>query len=612
MGKLIMKLGYFILAVLLLSAPLCALISGRAFSSQLEWSLTLGTIDSVETCLDPALAFDYFGWEIIRNLGSGLVSYRLGTTGDLEVMPALATSWAISSDGLIWTFNLREGVAYDDGTEFNASHVKYTFDRGMGIADPGGPFLGIGYSDLIQNVTVVSEFVVKFYLKTPFAPFLSLLALPPSYIVDPRYSSMHGTSWSTNDVVFYTEGNARASNPMGLGPYRLANWTRVAGKDSEMILVANPFYWDTGAGYQRNTKATIKFYADSTSLVSAVRSHEIDVASRVGLSEIDSMNNDPSLHVWEGNGAFIQYLCLQEKYWPFNETNIRQAVASAVNRTALVNTVFQGRAQSLFSLIPNGLLGHADSFQSLGDPNYTRTLELLAPYGFNETNKFTFGLWYESSGLYPQSFQQALVLKASMEASGVITVNLQALEWAAMGNARRAGTMEAFIYGWYPDYVDPDDYVYPFLHSIGGSWLQVNYANPVMDRLVEWARGNISTSVRESLYQQIQDLTVSDCPIVPLYQSLQYVVTSSNIGGISLDITQSLRIWLIAKVQANLPSDINSDGTVDIHDALLLAAAFGSNPQSSKWNFAADINHDNIIDIFDLIILAKNFGEHYP
>jgi len=134
MGKLMMELGYFILAVLLLSAPLCALISSRAFSGQLEWSLTLGTIDSVVTCLDPALAFDYFGWEIIRNLGSGLVSYSLGTTGDLELMPALATSWSISPDGLIWTFNLREGVAYDDGTEFNASHVKYTFDRGMGIA----------------------------------------------------------------------------------------------------------------------------------------------------------------------------------------------------------------------------------------------------------------------------------------------------------------------------------------------------------------------------------------------------------------------------------------------------------------------------------------------
>jgi len=69
---------------------------------------------------------------------------------------------------------------------------------------------------------------------------------------------------------------------------------------------------------------------------------------------------------------------------------------------------------------------------------------------------------------------------------------------------------------------------------------------------------------------------------------------------------------LIAKVQANLPSDINSDGTVDIHDALLLGAAFGSNPQSSRWNFAADINHDDIIDIFDVITLAKNFGEHYP
>jgi peptide/nickel transport system substrate-binding protein len=132
-----------------------------------------------------------------------------------------------------------------------------------------------------------------------------------------------------------------------------------------------------------------------------------------------------------------------------------------------------------------------------------------------------------------------------MEASGVITVNLQALEWAAMGNARNAGTMEAFIYGWYPDYIDPDDYIQPFLQTSGGTWLNLNYSNPEMDQLIEWARGNTTDSVRNTLYEQIQDLMVTDSPIIPIYQGSAYAVTSLKVKGVYLDITQNWRHWLV-------------------------------------------------------------------
>ena len=154
-------------------------------------------------------------------------------------------------------------------------------------------------------------------------------------------------------------------------------------------------------------------------------------------------------------------------------------------------------------------------------------------------------MWYEISGHYPQSADQGLVLKNSIEASGVIKVTLNGLDWAAYKLKRDQGTMPVYIYGWYPDYVDPDDYIYPFLHSSGGSWLNHHYDNPEMDKLIEWARGNTTASIRNSLYAQIQTLMVQDTPMVSLYQSSAWAVTKPNIKGVYLDISQNWRHWLV-------------------------------------------------------------------
>jgi peptide/nickel transport system substrate-binding protein len=506
-------------------------------------TLVIGTTDSVETCLDPARAYDFFGWEMIQSLGSPLVEYAEGTD---TIVPALATSWSVSNDGLQWTFNLRQGVHFDNGTEFTADAVKYTFDRNIQIADPDGPFVGIGYGDIIDNIKVVSTYVVQFNLKIPFAAFLSLMASQASCIVDPQYAPKAGTAWSTNDVVVYKEGDPRGSNPMGLGPYTLKSWVRTAGKDSEIQLLANPNYWNASDGYPKTKNIIIKMYADQSSLALAIQSGDVDIAFRqLASTDIVNMQKNSNLKVWTGTGAFIQYLCMQEKYAPFNNAVIRLAIASAINRTALVQTVFQGQAQDLYSMIPTGMFGHDEAFQSFGAPNYTLTEQLLSPLGYSSNNKLTFDLWYESSGHYPSSAQQALVIKDSLEASGLIKVNLQSLDWAGYRNARTQETMPAYIMGWYPDYIDPDDYIYPFVQSSGGSWLHINYQSPTMDALVANARGNTSETIRQGIYSQINSLIVADCPLIPLYQSSAYAVTKTNVHGVYLDITQQWRNWLL-------------------------------------------------------------------
>ena len=548
--KDVKAVGKMVIVGILIIVIIIAGVAGyylMAPQTKLKETLIMGTTDSVETCLDPARAYDFFGWEIIQSLGCSLVEYKAGATGTAEdLIPSLATSWTVSDDGLQWTFNLRQGVKYDDGTEFTADDVKYTFDRGIGIADEDGAFVGIGYGDIIQSVTVVSTYVVRFDLKIPFAAFLSLMACQASYIVDPTYAPKSGDSWSVADVVVYKDGDARGSHPMGLGPYKLKSWSRVAGKDTEMTLEANSLYWNAAAGYPKTKTIKITFYADAAGLALAITAGDIDVAFRqLAATDITNMKSNTNLKVWEGTGAFIQYLCMQQKNAPFNNVKARDAVAAAINRSMLVETVFQGQAQKLYSMIPIGMFGHTDAFQSIGDPNYTRTKELLSELGYNENNKFSFTLWYETSGHYPQSPQQALVLKSALEASGVISVTLEGRDWAAYKVKRSEETMEAYIYGWYPDYIDPDDYIYPFVQSSGGSWLHHNYASAQMDQLIAWARGNTTQATRTDLYGQIQDLMVTDVPIIPMYQSSAYAVSKLNVKGVYLDITQQWRNWLV-------------------------------------------------------------------
>lgn len=506
-------------------------------------TIVMGTTDSVQSSIDPSDAYDFFGWEIIQNTGCGLVDIRPGSSaGPSDFVPALATSWSSSADGMSWTFNLRHGVKFSDGTEFTSYAVKYSIQRGMDIANPDGPYVGIGYSDIIGSIDTPDNYTVVFHLKYPFVPFLSLMACPASFIVNPKYAPMQYFR------INYTEGNARASSPMDLGPYTLTSWTRVAGKDSEMRLDANPNYWNITGGYPKTKHIIVKFYSDPTALRMAIDAGEIDVAFRqITATDLKSLEAKTNVHVWQGVGAFIQYIVFQESIKPFDNPLVRQAIAAAVNRTAITSTVFLGLSQPLYSMIPNGMAGHQDAFKQLGDANYAFVRTTLAQLGYDENHKLVVDLWYESSGHYASSADIAAVLKSSLEASGVITVNLHGVDWPTYRSNMRANSMPLYILGWYPDYVDPDDYVYPFLDSSGGSWLHDNYASPAMDQLIASSRSETDSAMRNQLYAQVQTKLATDVPMVPLFQSSAWAVSRTVVQGVVLDITQDWRDWLLYK-----------------------------------------------------------------
>jgi len=402
--------------------------------------IIMGTTDSVESAIDPAQAYDFFGWEIIMNTGSGLVEVEPGSSATAEdYNPALATSWTTSSDLKTWNFTLRQGVLFEDGTEFNASHVKYSFERNIGIASPDGPQYNMEYDAIIDTVEVVSKYKVKFNLKIPFAPFLGLMACQASYIVNPEYAGGWKTDWGMGDIVWYENGtDARTRNPMDLGPYKLTEWKRVAGKDDRMRLEANPNYWNKAAGLPKTEKIIIEFYADATALRLAIEAGDVDVAFRhVTATDIKDLKDDPDLKVWQGTGAAIQYMIFQEDPLTglpqLDDAKIRRALTAMLDRPDVCDTVFLGQSSPLYSMIPTGMMGRPEGvpgpFKVLGDANYTYAKSLLAELGYNEANKLKIELWYETSGHYPSSPDQAELYKAQFEASNVTEVTLESADW---------------------------------------------------------------------------------------------------------------------------------------------------------------------------------------
>jgi peptide/nickel transport system substrate-binding protein len=427
-------------------------------------------------------------------------------------------------------------VIFPSGTVFNATIVKYTFDRAIALIPsiPEGAPAGLGYDLIINRTEVLDTYRVRFVLNMPFSPFLGVLSCRASAIVDPAYAPIA--------QVNFTAGNARGSTPVAfVGPYYLSRWERVGVRDVEILLDANPRYWNAAGGYPKTKHVIFRFYSDASTLRLAVEAGDVDMAFRhISPTDVLDLDQNPNVKVWWGTGSFVQFLAFQEKRAPFNDSRVRVAVAATLNRSAVCQTVFLNLSKPLYSIIPIGMLGHTEAFKRI-ELNYTLTRSLLAELGYNENNKLSFDLWYESSGHYPSSADQALFYKQAMEASGVISVTLKSTDYGTYRANRNGGTMDAFIYGWYPDYVDPDDY--SFLYW--ASWLHLNYENASQIALYDQARATTDLTYRIQLYAQIDDMAVQQCSVVPLFISSAWAVTRPNIGGIYLDITQDMRYWLI-------------------------------------------------------------------
>jgi peptide/nickel transport system substrate-binding protein len=471
--------------------------------------IVIGTTDKI-TDMDPGEAYDFHTWEIFQNISSGLLNYKPGTT---ELILGLAEEWPeVSADGKEWTFKLREGLKFSDGTPFDADVVKYSIDRV--IRTKGDPSWLV--DEFVAGVEVVDEYTVKFILKDSFAYFPSLVASVPYHPVNPNY-------YPADKVV--TDPEVLTA----IGPYMVENFVR----DVEMVLVKNPDYYGDPA---KNEKVIVKYFKDATTMRLAVEKGEIDIAWKtLNPTDIADLKENKELKVVEAAGAYIRYLCFTCSQDPFVEKTLRQAVACALDRNAIVEKIFLGTIDPLYSMVPMGMWSHKDSFEDeWGEYNVDKAKELLAGLGYNEENPFTFELWYTPTHYGDTEADMALLIKQGLEATGVMKVEIKSAEWGSYTDNFDNANMSVFLLGWYPDYIDPDNYTAPFALSGASDSMGIYYSDPKMDELLLKAQVTIDDKERTNLYEELQDYWAVEIPTCPVFQGKLFLVTQSDIGGVKV------------------------------------------------------------------------------
>lgn len=485
--------------------------------------LTLGTTDKI-TVLDPAKTYDFYTWEVLNNIGEGLLKYKPGTT---ELEPGIAESLpTISADGLEYTFTLREGMKFTDGEPLDAAAVKWSVDRVMSLdLDPSWLV-----SAFVDSVEVVDTLTVRFHLQKAVSYFPALVATPP-------YFPVSSESYPVDTTAEPTVGH--------YGPYKIKSWTR----DEELALEANPDYYD--ADLPKTEEFVVKFYADAATMRLAVQTGEIDIAWKT-LRPIDVVDLKAmgELTIEEVPGPYIRYIVLRCNMTPFDDVRLRRAIAASINRTRICEEAYMGTVEPLYSMVPMGMWSHIDAFKDeYGTRNLTLARELLTDAGYdNTTNKFEFDLWWTPTHYGDPEVDVAAIIKADLEETGMMSVTLKSAEWAVYAAEYIiAGTMPAFLLGWYPDYIDPDDYTTIFLHSEWSPDLGVFYNNTVMDELLENASVETDIAERTALYEDVQELMAEEAPVIPFFQGILNAAYWPEIKGFVLDATMLLRYYLIYK-----------------------------------------------------------------
>ncbi|MFQ5971295.1 MAG: ABC transporter substrate-binding protein [Alphaproteobacteria bacterium] len=478
--------------------------------------------------LDPHAVTAVNDFRILMNVYDGLVRYKDGT---LEVEPSLAESWDISDDGLAYTFTLREGVTFHDGTPFDAEAVKFNFDRMLDENHPyhdTGPFPLSFFFGAIDDVAVVDERTVRFALKEPYAPFLSNLAYPTGLIVSPAAVKEHGKDFGRH--------------PSGTGPFTFAEWE----SNAKVVIERYDDYWGGPAALQA---VVFRPITDANTRVAEMLAEGIDVMVEVPPDNVATFRSDAAFDVHEQAGPHVWFLILNAKEGPFADKRVRQAVNYAIDKKALVEDVLQGTAEVAAGPTPPAFAwAYNEALQPYPyDPDRAR--ELIKEAGF-EGAEIVFYVTEGGSGML-DPVPMGAAIQADLAKVG-FDVKIETYEWNTfLGkvNPGLEGKADMAEMSWMTN--DPDTLPYLALRTEAwpeeGGFNSGYYSNPAVDKLLEAARRSTDQAERARLYKEMQEIVREDAPWAFIANWKQNAVTASSVEGFKLQPSFFLLLHGVSK-----------------------------------------------------------------
>ncbi|WP_173401255.1 ABC transporter substrate-binding protein [Halalkalibacter akibai] len=442
-----------------------------------------------------------------------------------EIGPGLATDWSFSDDGLTFTFQLREGVKFHDGTDFNAEAVKLNFER---WADPEHPFNfaaeGYTYSvygtqfggfkgdegHAIEEINVLGDYEIEFVLNQPLGSFMQNMGMSYFAITSPAAFEEHGSRIN--------------ENPVGTGPFKFVSWQ----KDDSIILEKNENYWKEG--YPKLDRVIFQVIPDNSARLTALRSGQIDLMDGLNPDDIATIEGDAELQLFERATNNIGYLGFNVEKEPFDDPLVRQAINHAIDKESLIFALYNGRAEPAKNAVPPGYLGYNDEIEAY-DFNPETAKSLLAEAGYPDG--FEFDLWTMpvARPYMPDPERAAEALQADLAKIGV-KANIVTMEWATYLEKTQQGEQDMFMLGWSGVNGDPDYFLSNLLssHAIPGGNRSF-YRNEEVTSLLDQAKTTVEPSERETLYKQAQALIHADAPMVPLVHSVPVLAGASYVNN---------------------------------------------------------------------------------
>jgi peptide/nickel transport system substrate-binding protein len=483
-----------------------------------------GTIDQ-PTSLDPAGAYDLPSYDVLTNVYQNLLTIPPGGT---KPVPEAAQSCDFT-DKTTYKCTLKDGLKFSDGSPLTAEDVKFSFDRNIKIA------AATGASSLLTNLKSTEApdpKTVIFHLKEPDVTFPALLTAMSFAIVP--------------SDVFPKDKLQPDNKVIGSGRYTVASYE----PGQQAVLEKNPEY--TGADPAKNDRAIIQYFDKASALKLAVEQGDVDIAYR-NLSPTDfaDLRNTSGVNVIGGKGIEIRYLVFNENLQPgandAQKLAIRRAVAYTIDRDAIVNDVYSGTVQPLYSMIPKGLDFAGEPFKDEygASPDVNAAKAELQKAGVK--TPVSLEVWYTPSHYGPVSGDEYAEIKHQLDDSGLFTVTLKSTEWNQYSEAALTDKYPQYQLGFFPDYPDPDDYASNLWGS--QSFLNDHYSNSRVDKLLAQERATSDAATREKAFAQIQKIAAADAPTIPVWQGGQVAAVRDNIHGVeeTFDPAFLFRFWPITK-----------------------------------------------------------------
>lgn len=440
--------------------------------------------------LDPNKTSAYFSFEVLENVFDTLVE----PDADLQMRPALAESWQVSPDQLTWTFHLRRGITFHDGSPLTGEDVVYTYRR---IIDEE-----LSNADKLSAVTDVrapDSSTVVIRLKQPTPNLLTNLGGFKGMAIVQRKN---------------VESGQIATHPIGTGPFAFESQK----SGDSITLKANGSYW---AGAPKVSGVIFRFIPEKSTALSALQAGEIDWTDSIPPQRVNQINDDDSVNLAVTPSNDYWYLALNEARKPWNDVRVRQAIAYGIDRDAIVAATSYGTAAENQLAIPKGSFWYTDYNRYQYDIEQAKRL-------LHEANASPQNLDMLVTTEYPETVTAAQIIADNLAPLG-ITVNIRTVDFATWLDEQNSGHFDMLMMGWLGN-IDPDDFYYAQHHTDGSSNAQ-KYSNPEVDRLLDAGRVETNQDARAEIYRKVATIIGDECSYIYIYNPSVIQAWTKDMSG---------------------------------------------------------------------------------